>query len=238
MKIEKSDFIQIVATVVSALGVFLSLPSSASNSTAFFCLCLSISALIGNFHWMIVESRDKVISKISPKDGLKVFENSDLASEYLVSRLETATRVYNTHLVVNGIRHQYTPKATTLLVEGVASVLRKQGQWQDIFLGHAGKFYDEILKSVIRLPASHLYSAAILGASGVICQDFIVLEDNRSGKREVLFGWGNRPGADKVFLSESNDLVAYYKSMFDFMWNDATVKDLSADKVLQQLIWV
>lgn len=147
---------------------------------------------------------------------------------YITGKFNRIVNIKNTHIkeeepTVDLLIHLPMP-ARTAYLNGIISVLTKQGVVRDIVSTASVQLFKKYREEVIALARSGDIAYTLKEVDSKIpFINYTILEfDN--GDREVLFGWayhGEFNHDSRVFRSKDKDVVSYYDKHFEFISTQA-----------------
>jgi hypothetical protein len=162
-------------------------------------------------------------ASLSGVNGLRVFQTSDAALEYLRGRLPHARKVWNTRVPAPGYG-DYVSAEARLYADTVLQTVKRGVHFREV----VGLVFESRAKSLMGLKTSHKkavnYDYVLWSDPSSPFFNFIVMEDD-VGAREVAFGWIITPlrgFEQECFVSGNSHLIDSFVAMHDYMMSTGT----------------
>ncbi len=179
--------------------------------------------LIGHFISTIeietsIDTKIDKLVKMPGNNVINILPNADEALNYLSQKLADARFVRNTR-IPSGYSIQYASANAKKYVVATEKLLNKKDTvFRDIIIDAGKKYAQDLLMLSQTNSSSYIYRIIEPPHKGFI--NFIIITDKHD-TTEVVFGWvvsEARGYAEKCFISQNNEIVSLFETVFEELW--------------------
>ncbi len=162
----------------------------------------------------------KYMEEIPNLNKLRILPNGDEGLKYLSEKIQIARFVRNTRIPVNQkvVYHTLYGKK---YYEATKKLLRNKNTiYKDLITNGSSGLAKEFSDLSEKYNSKYNYKEISEKGKGFL--NFIIIEDNFN-ITEVIFGWPvseTKGYGEKCFISQDNDLISLFSSIFEDLWND------------------